>query len=107
MIRISSDGLVRDGRRLTAASQVTLDLDPAALAPDVEQLTGLAAELDADPWAWVLHGGEGTRCSRPSPRARPGGIPTQSVGSWPPRCTPRAVLLDGAPVEGTGFDHFA
>src|SRR5699024_4854918 len=39
-----SDGLIRDGRRLAAASHVTLDLDGAALPPDVEDLAPLARE---------------------------------------------------------------
>src|SRR5690606_39729635 len=53
-----SDGLVRDGGRLAAASRVRIDLDRAALAPDVETLAALAEELGEDPWAWVLHGAE-------------------------------------------------
>ena len=53
-----SDGLVRDARRMAAASQVLIDLAPAALRPDAEALAPLASELGADPWQWVLHGGE-------------------------------------------------
>src|SRR5699024_10163510 len=86
-----SDGLIRDGRRLAAASQVTLDLDGAALTPDVEHLAALAHELDADPWSWVLHGGE----------------EHAMLGVFAPAPDGPAVLLDGAVVEGTGFDHFA
>ena len=102
-----SDGLVRDGRRLAAASQVTLDLDPAALAPDVEQLTGLAAELDADPWAWVLHGGEEHATARDlRARGRAGGLPTHRSGAGTRGARPRACCWTGHPIEGAGFDHF-
>ncbi|ASK67001.1 thiamine-phosphate kinase [Brachybacterium avium] len=101
-----SDGLVRDGRRLAAASHVTLDLDRAALAPDVEQLTGLAAELGADPWSWVLHGGEEhAMLACFAPGAVPDGF--RPVGQvLAPTAHGPEVLLDGAPIEGAGFDHF-
>ena len=101
-----SDGLVRDGRRLAAASHVTLDLDRQALAPDVDALDALAAELDADPWAWVLHGGEEHAMLA---TFAPGGVPDgfRPIGQvLDPGSQGPAVLLDGAPIEGTGFDHF-
>lgn len=102
-----SDGLVRDGRRLASASHVTLDLDRQALAPDVDALAALAAELDADPWAWVLHGGEEHAMLA---TFAPGGVPEgfRPIGRvLAPTAHEPAVLLDGTPVEGTGFDHFA
>lgn len=40
-----SDGLVRDGGRIAAASGVVVDLDAAALAPDVDSLTPVARTL--------------------------------------------------------------
>ncbi|GAA1317519.1 MAG: thiamine-phosphate kinase [Brachybacterium tyrofermentans] len=102
-----SDGLVRDGTRIARASGVLLDLDADALAPDVSQLADLAAELGEDPWAWVLHGGEEHAM-----------LATFAAGSVPAGFRPigrvlpadgekaHGVLLDGAPIEGTGFDHF-
>ncbi|MGP9680995.1 MULTISPECIES: thiamine-phosphate kinase [unclassified Brachybacterium] len=102
-----SDGLVRDGTRIARASGVLLDLDSDALAPDVSQLADLAAELGEDPWAWVLHGGEEHAM-----------LATFAGGSVPAGFRPigrvlpadgekdHGVLLDGAPIDGTGFDHF-
>lgn len=102
-----SDGLIRDGRRLAAASHVTLDLDGAALTPDVEDLAPLARELEADPWSWVLHGGEEHAMLA---AFAPGGVPEgfRPIGRvLAPTPHGPTVLLDGAPVAGTGFDHFA
>ena len=102
-----SDGLVRDGRRLAAASRVTLDLDATALSADVEALAALAGELEADPWDWVLHGGEEHAMLA---AFAPGGVPEafRPIGRvLDPDSHGPAVLLDGAPVTGTGFDHFA
>lgn len=53
-----SDGLVRDATRMAQASNVVIDLDPAALAQDVSAVAAVAAEFSADPMAWVLGGGE-------------------------------------------------
>ncbi|HEX7351821.1 thiamine-phosphate kinase [Brachybacterium sp.] len=101
-----SDGLVRDGSRLAAASQVTLELDREALAPDVEMLAGLAAELGEDPCAWVLHGGEEhAMLAAFGPGEVPEGFRTigevRPVGPGGP-----CVLLGGEAIDGAGFDHF-
>ncbi|GAA3285722.1 thiamine-phosphate kinase [Nesterenkonia halobia] len=60
-----SDGLLRDARRLAAASDVALEFDPAALEEEVEPLRRVAETLRRrsqgarpDPRAWVLSGGE-------------------------------------------------
>jgi thiamine-monophosphate kinase len=53
-----SDGLVADLRHLAAASGVGVDLSTDALAPDRQALLGAAEAVGADPWAWVLTGGE-------------------------------------------------
>jgi thiamine-monophosphate kinase len=102
-----SDGLVRDGGRLARASHVLVDLDREALAPDAAQLAGLAAELAADPWTWVLHGGEEHAMLA---AFAPGEVPPgfRPIGRVrPAEAQGPAVLLDGAPIEGEGFDHFA
>jgi thiamine-monophosphate kinase len=55
----TSDGLVRDARRVAAASGVRIDLDPDALAPDADLLA--AARALGDPALaarWLLTGGE-------------------------------------------------
>jgi thiamine-monophosphate kinase len=53
-----SDGLVADLRHMAAASGVSVDLSTSALAPDHDPLTPAADAVGADPWAWVLGGGE-------------------------------------------------
>lgn len=101
-----SDGLVRDGGRLAAASDVTVDLDGEALRGDVSALAPLATELGEDPWQWVLHGGEEHAMLA---AFAPGEVPVgfRAIGRIrrPTTAGPR-VLLDGAPIAGEGFDHF-
>jgi thiamine-monophosphate kinase len=53
-----SDGLVADLRHVAEASGVGIDLSTAALAADHDALAAAAAAVDADPWSWVLAGGE-------------------------------------------------
>lgn len=103
-----SDGLGRDGGRLAAASGVDLHLDRAALEGDVQQLAPLAAALDQDPWQWVLHGGEEHALLATFPPDRvPGGFrPIGTVHAAHDPASP-AITLDGGPLPGTGWDHFA
>jgi thiamine-monophosphate kinase len=53
-----SDGLIADLRHVAEASGVAIDLSTAALAADHAALTTAAAVVGADPWPWVLGGGE-------------------------------------------------
>ncbi|OBF55562.1 thiamine-phosphate kinase [Mycobacterium sp. 852002-53434_SCH5985345] len=53
-----SDGLVADLRHVAEASEVAMDLSTAALTADHDSLTAAAAAAGADPWSWVLGGGE-------------------------------------------------
>ena len=53
-----SDGLIADARHVAEASGVAIDLSTAALAADHDALLEAAAAVGADPWAWVLGGGE-------------------------------------------------
>lgn len=53
-----SDGLLADLGHIAAASGAVLDLDADALRPEVEALAAPARATGADPWAWVLGGGE-------------------------------------------------
>jgi thiamine-monophosphate kinase len=53
-----SDGLVADLRHVADASGVTFDLSTAALTTDHDALIEAAAAVRADPWPWVLGGGE-------------------------------------------------
>ena len=102
-----SDGLVRDGGRIAVASGVQVDLDATALGGDVDALAVPASVLDADPWDWVLHGGEEhAMLATFAPGAVPQGfrvigVIREHVGQPAPR-----VLLDGEPITGEGFDHF-
>ncbi|KAA8967749.1 thiamine-phosphate kinase [Mycobacterium sp.] len=53
-----SDGLVGDLRHLAEASGVTVDLSTDALESDCKALRSAADAVNADPWTWVLAGGE-------------------------------------------------
>lgn len=53
-----SDGLIADLGHVAQASGVGMDLSTAALAADHDALAAAAAAAGADPWAWVLGGGE-------------------------------------------------
>jgi thiamine-monophosphate kinase len=53
-----SDGLIADLRHVAEASGAGIDLSTAALAADHDALTAAAAAVGADPWEWVLGGGE-------------------------------------------------
>ncbi len=53
-----SDGLIADLRHIAEASGAGIDLSTAALAADHDALTAVAAAVGADPWPWVLGGGE-------------------------------------------------
>ena len=53
-----SDGLVADLRHIAQASGVGIDVDMAGLAPDADALSAAGEAAGADPWSWVLTGGE-------------------------------------------------
>lgn len=53
-----SDGLVADLGHIARASGVAVDLSLAALAADHDALTQAGQAVGADPWDWVLGGGE-------------------------------------------------
>jgi thiamine-monophosphate kinase len=104
-----SDGLVRDGARMAAASHAVLDLDPAALKELAAPLQPAAALLGADPFDWVLGGGEdhSLLAAFPPGVQLPHGFtaigsveasaPTNSTG----------VTIAGRPADTVGWDHFA
>lgn len=106
-----SDGLLRDARRLAAASGVTIALDEpleafadeaAMLAPVAELLGGGSALVRS----WILTGGEdhGMLAVFPAAEELPAGF--RRIGSVAPLGSDD-VLVAGAPAaRGGGWDHF-
>ena len=98
-----SDGLIADLRHIAQASGTGIELFTAALATDLEPLTAAADVVGADPWSWVLGGGEDhalVACfaGRPPPGWRVIG----RVLDGPPR-----VLVDGREWDGcAGWESF-
>ncbi len=104
-----SDGLVLDAGRLAEASGIVVDLDPTALAPDIEELSDAATHVGAEPTAWVLGGGEdhGLLATFPVGVPVPEGFrPIGRTSSVPDGEVPR-VLVGGRSWRGrAGWDHF-
>jgi thiamine-monophosphate kinase len=104
-----SDGLLRDGQRLAAASNVAVDLDPARLAHLAELLRPAATLLGADPAPWVLTGGEdhGLLATFPAGIQLPPGF--TAIGSVHALGTDEGpgVLIAGRAADTGGWDHFA
>lgn len=104
-----SDGLLADLGHIASASSVRVDLSAADLRDDVETLAAAAAKVGADPWQWVLGGGEdhplvATFPGVPPPGWRPIGAVVDAgvVGDGPPR-----VTVDGAAWGGNpGWQSF-
>jgi thiamine-monophosphate kinase len=107
-----SDGLLRDGGRMAAASGVVLDLgDPAdVLGEDLAALRGAGAALGVDPAVWALTGGEdhGLLATFPAGAVpepfRPIGAVRAAADAGVPAGT---VLVAGErPLVAPGWDHF-
>lgn len=93
----NSDGLVVDLGTIARRSNVTLDLDAAAIAPDELQLK--AAELlGVDPWTWILGGGEDHTLLATTAHAVPSGF--RRIGKVL-RKSAHGVLVDGQPPSTT------
>jgi thiamine-monophosphate kinase len=98
-----SDGLLGDLRHVADASGVTVDVHTEALSADREALEGAAEAVGADPWNWVLGGGEDHALVAAFPGPVPQGwrVIGQVLGG------PPAVVVDGAPWGGdTGWESF-
>lgn len=98
-----SDGLVQDLRHIAQASLVRIELarDQIVVA---DRLREIAGAFGADPLVWVLEGGEDhalVATFDPQTSLPPEWAPIGRVVAGEP-----AVLLDGTPYEGPGFDHF-
>ncbi|WP_077487654.1 thiamine-phosphate kinase [Sinomonas mesophila] len=103
-----SDGLLKDGQRLAAASGVGLDFDAESLAAHAALLAEPAAAVGADPLGWVLGGGEdhGLLGAFPASVQLPEGF--AAIGSVVPTAGgPGGVAIGGRPVQPSGWDHFA
>ncbi|MCH9666767.1 MAG: thiamine-phosphate kinase [Actinomycetia bacterium] len=96
-----SDGLLADVGHIASASRVRVDLSAASLRGDVDVLAGAAAAVGADPWKWVLGGGEDHALVATFPAAPPPGwrsigtvVEAGVAGSGP------AVTVDGDAWRG-------
>jgi thiamine-monophosphate kinase len=104
-----SDGLIRDGSRLAAASGVVLDLDRAVLKHLTGPLSPAADAVGGDPMEWVLGGGEdhGLLATFPADvRLPPGFAAIGSVEALAPMES-TGVKIAGRPADTVGWDHFA
>jgi thiamine-monophosphate kinase len=98
-----SDGLLADLGHIAAASGVGVDLDSSRLDGDRLAVAEAAAAVHADPWEWVLGGGEDHALVATFPGALPPGW--RAVGRV--LDGPAAVLVDGAPWAGNkGWQSF-
>jgi thiamine-monophosphate kinase len=104
-----SDGLVRDGNRLAAASHAVLNLDAAALKALAVPLLPASELLGTDPMAWVLGGGEdhGLLAAFPAAVQLPAGF--TAIGSVEAAAPMESagVKIAGQPADAVGWDHFA
>lgn len=105
-----SDGLVLDASRIAAASRVVLDLDPARLEEWARAVSAASADATTasrlgphEALALVLHGGEDHGLLA----CFPGAVPERFRPIGLVRAGTPAVLIDGAPVEASGWDSFA
>ncbi len=99
-----SDGLVADLGHVADASGVGIDLSRVGLAADYEALAAAGAAVGADPWAWVLGGGEDHALVACFADAVPDGW--RIIGRV--LDGPAGVLVDGEPWRGyAGWESFA
>jgi thiamine-monophosphate kinase len=99
-----SDGLIADLRHVAEASAVGIDLSTAALGADHDALTAPAAAVGADPWPWVLAGGEDHALAASFAGPAPAGW--RVIGRV--LDGPARVLVDGQEWRGyAGWQSFA
>ena len=104
-----SDGLVRDGNRMAAASHAVLNLDAAALKELAVPLLPASDLLGTDPMAWVLGGGEdhGLLATFPAGVQLPPGFTAIGSVEAPAPTESTGVTIAGRPADAVGWDHFA
>ncbi|MET0703595.1 MAG: thiamine-phosphate kinase [Mycobacterium sp.] len=99
-----SDGLIADLRHIADASGVGIDLSTAGLAADQHALIAAGAAVGADPWQWVLTGGEDHALVACFPDVPPAGW--RVIGSVVDG--PARVLVDGRPWSGSaGWESYS
>lgn len=99
-----SDGLVQDLGHIAAASGVRLDLSRAALEVP-PPLAEAARVLAADPWRWLLSGGDDHALAACLPAAATAPAGCRVIGRV---AAGEGVRVDGEPWAGAGgHDHFA
>ncbi|AZA09402.1 thiamine-phosphate kinase [Corynebacterium pseudopelargi] len=100
----NSDGLIADTTTIARRSNVSINIDPEAIAPT--PLMREAAEiLDADPWEWVLSGGEDHTLLGTTFRAAPTGF--RVIGKVDHRSEGEVLLGGRAPRWDQGWNSFA
>ena len=101
-----SDGLVRDLGRIAKASDVTLEIDRSQLAGYEAMLDLPAQGLGAKTLGWVLQGGEDHSLLATFPASATLPRSFKVIGKVVAK-SDHDVLLDGQPVEDTGWDSIA
>jgi thiamine-monophosphate kinase len=104
-----SDGLLRDGLRLAAASRVAVDLQPGPLKRLADALLPAAELLGMDAGGWVLGGGEdhGLLATFPPGSPLPDGFTAIGSVQAPGSKDGPGVTIAGRSAETGGWDHFA
>ncbi|CAI3800177.1 Thiamine-monophosphate kinase [Pseudarthrobacter sp. MM222] len=104
-----SDGLVRDGGRMAAASGGVLNLDPDALKALAVPLLPAAELLGIEPLDWVLGGGEdhGLLATFPAGLQLPPGFTAIGSVEAPAPMDGTGVKIAGRAADAVGWDHFA
>ncbi|WP_036477730.1 thiamine-phosphate kinase [Mycobacterium sp. URHD0025] len=98
-----SDGLLADLGHIASASGVGIDVARGLLDGDREAVAEAAAAVGADPWQWVLGGGEDHPLAATFPDVLPPGW--RAIGRVID--SPAEVLVDGAPWGGSaGWQSF-
>ncbi|TDZ76826.1 Thiamine-monophosphate kinase [Mycobacteroides salmoniphilum] len=99
-----SDGLLADLGHIAQSSAVHIDLSSPSLEPYLVPVAGASGLLGADPWEWILTGGE----EHALVATFPGTLPADWVAIGEVRTGDPGVTVDGvAWTQRMGWDSFA